>query len=246
MEQNLQREVTVGRNAVSAPGFARAPTGDPSLAQTVRTFFRNPSPCLLSIALMVALVVRARMAQWTPWDAVLALGLIAFQPLNEWLIHSYILHFRPRTFGPFTLDFRLAKTHRAHHMNPWDVPTLFIPLWAIGAALVVEPLLFYVLLPTTALAATGLTTALAIGVFYEWSHYLPHTAYRPKSSWWRNVVKYHRLHHFKNERYWMGVSSNLGDMLLQTFPQPREVAHSATVRDILARGDCTPGGMTSE
>jgi hypothetical protein len=219
------------------PTFAKAPEGDPSLGQTIRTFFSHPSPRTLTAGLLIALTVRLWLGGWTLWDPILALAMCAWQPINEWLIHKYLLHFRPRQIGRFTLDFELARRHRRHHLNPWDVPTLFIPMWTVVLALVLEPVLFFLLLPTVPLASSAVTMAVGIGLFYEWSHFLPHVGYRPTLTWWRNVVKYHRLHHFKNERYWMGVSSNLGDMVLGTFPQAREVPQSETVRDILARGD---------
>ena len=165
--------------------------------------------------------------------------LIALQPVTEWLIHAYVLHLKPIHIGRFTFDPRLARVHRAHHLDPWDLPSLFIPLRTIAIGLVVEPLLFFGLLPSHALAMTALTTATAIGLFYEWSHFLPHTAYRPKLKWWRDVIKYHRLHHFKNEHYWMGVSSSLGDKLLGTFPNVHDVANSDTVRTLLSRDDVT-------
>ena len=232
-------ESTVRSAPHDAGTFAKAPTGNPSLGATVQLFARHWSPRLITASLLVCLPVRLWLGNWTHWDAALALGLIAFQPVNEWLIHVFVLHLRPRKIGPWTLDFRLAKKHRAHHLNPWDVDTLFIPVRTLVISLIVESALFFTLLPTHALAMSALTTTVAIGLFYEWSHFLPHSAYRPKLKWWRDVVKFHRLHHFKNENYWMGVSSNFGDMLLGTFPNVRDVPNSDTVRTLLSRGDET-------
>ena len=220
-------------------GFAKAPAGNPTLSETFRVFCRQASPRIIASALAVCLPVRIWLGDWRAWDLLVAGVLIALQPVTEWLIHAYVLHLKPIHIGRFTFDPRLARVHRAHHLDPWDLPSLFIPLRTIAIGLVVEPLLFFGLLPSHALAMTALTTATAIGLFYEWSHFLPHTAYRPKFKWWRDVIKYHRLHHFKNEHYWMGVSSSLGDKLLGTFPNVRDVANSDTVRTLLSRDDVT-------
>ena len=50
---------------------------------------------------------------------------------------------------------------------------------------------------------------------------------------WRN----HRLHHFKNEHYWHGITQTLADRVLGTDPDQRDVDRSATARTL----DPTPG-----
>ena len=47
----------------------------------------------------------------------------------------------------------------------------------------------------------------------------------------------HRLHHFKNEHYWMGVTMHLGDRVLGTLASPKEVPTSPTCRDLLGQDD---------
>ena len=82
------------------------------------------------------------------------------------------------------------------------------------------------------LALTGIAFAY-LGLFrYEWSHFLIHTPYVPKTRWYRTIWRNHRLHHFKHEGYWMGVSSNLGDRLLGTNPDQRSIAKSPTARTL--------------
>ncbi len=67
---------------------------------------------------------------------------------------------------------------------------------------------------------------------YEWSHFLIHTPYVPQSRWYRTIWRNHRLHHFKHEGYWLGVSSNFGDRILGTNPDGRSVERSATARTL--------------
>jgi len=50
-----------------------------------------------------------------------------------------------------------------------------------------------------------------------------------QGSWsWRN----HRLHHFKNERYWFGVTSTVGDRVIGTLPDQSTVPRSPTARSL--------------
>ncbi len=67
---------------------------------------------------------------------------------------------------------------------------------------------------------------------YEWCHFLSHSPYQPKSERFRRVLVAHRLHHFKNEHYWMGVTSYLGDRTLGTYPDQHSVEKSPTVRTL--------------
>ena len=46
-----------------------------------------------------------------------------------------------------------------------------------------------------------------------------HTRYRPRTRLYRTLARRHRLHHFRNEHYWLGVTSNTGDRLLGTLPK---------------------------
>ena len=67
---------------------------------------------------------------------------------------------------------------------------------------------------------------------YEWCHFLIHTPYRPQGRYYRAIWRGHRLHHFKNEHYWFGVTSTVADHLLGTAPNQAEVARSGTARTL--------------
>jgi sterol desaturase/sphingolipid hydroxylase (fatty acid hydroxylase superfamily) len=78
-----------------------------------------------------------------------------------------------------------------------------------------------------------LSAALAeyVAIFvYEWTHFLIHTAYRPRSRYYRSVWRNHRLHHFKNERYWHGITQTVSDRVLGTLPDHHQVQRSETAR----------------
>jgi sterol desaturase/sphingolipid hydroxylase (fatty acid hydroxylase superfamily) len=76
------------------------------------------------------------------------------------------------------------------------------------------------------LAAAGL-------LHYEFVHLMVHTRYRPHTRYYRGLARHHRLHHFRNERYWLGVTSNSGDRLMRTLPADRgDVPLSDTARTL--------------
>lgn len=178
-------------------------------------------------------LLRIVVGGFSSWDLALAAGLVALQPFGEWLIHVYLLHFRPRTIRGRRIDFVAARYHRAHHRDPHDPRYWFIPLFSGLVGFVVTLTASVILAPTTGLALTGLWTTLALAFSYEWTHFLCHTSYRPRSAFYKRIWRHHRLHHFKNERYWMGVSMHMGDRVLGTMKDPAKVTTSPNCRDLL-------------
>jgi hypothetical protein len=75
-----------------------------------------------------------------------------------------------------------------------------------------------------ALLATGALQSLV----YEWIHFLVHTDYKPRSAAYRRLYVGHRLHHYRNENYWYGVTRRFGDTVLRTDPAKDDVPLSPT------------------
>jgi hypothetical protein len=47
------------------------------------------------------------------------------------------------------------------------------------------------------------------------------------------LARNHRRHHYRNERYWLGVTSNAGDRLMRTLPKADDdVPRSETARTL--------------
>ncbi len=202
-----------------------------SLGQAWSSFWRHPSPPMISGSLLVAVVARLLVGGGAWWELLIPVALVALFPLIEWVIHVVILHWRPRRLGPVTLDSLLAREHRAHHADPRDVPLVFIPwpalVWLLPAYAVVALLA----MPTLASALSLLVAVYGIKLAYEWTHYLVHSDYRPRSRAYRAVWRNHRLHHYKSEHYWFTVTSaGTADRLLGTFPDPADVPTSPTVK----------------
>lgn len=195
--------------------------------EALRTFLSTPSPLLVITMALTALAARIALGGWSVWDAVIAVALLAWWPINEWLIHVFVLHYKPRRIFGRTFDFPLPRKHRAHHADPWDLSLVFIPRHVFFWTPPLFALIVW-LAPDRGLALTFVATYLLLGVHYEWSHYLAHIGWCPPLEYYRRRVREHRLHHFRNENYWWGVSMGLGDRLLGTAPDVAQVDRSQT------------------
>lgn len=220
--------------ATAAPAARRTPPAT-TLADEFRTFRASPNAKVEATAVVVLLAGRILAGPWTSGDAVIGAALVAFQPFFEWTFHLYVLHYRPiRVFG-HVVDFELARKHREHHADPADVALVFVPMRSLIVLMAAAVIGCLLAIPSTAAALTALTVGASLLLAYEWTHYLIHSAYRPKTRIFRAIWRAHRLHHFKNERYWFGVTTPAADVLLRTYPAPATVATSATARDLSAR-----------
>jgi len=158
----------------------------------------------------------------------------------EWFLHLFLLH-APEDSARM-VRFHTGSGHRRHHLDPNDVGWILLS-WQDAAIFVMMLALWTAVwsLPVAALlgaplAATYLTALLAayIGMaHYEWTHLLVHTRYRPSSRFYKRLAANHRLHHYRNEHNWLGVTSNLGDRLLGTLPADKsDVPLSETARNL--------------
>jgi hypothetical protein len=207
-----------------------------SLGGAAREFLRHPSPWMIGAFLLGSVVARVAVGGGTAWELLVPAGLVALFPVVEWVVHVVVLHWRPRTLGPVTVDSLLAREHRAHHADPRDLPLVFIPwralLWLLPAYVVVA----WLVTPSASWMLTLLVSVYGIKLGYEWTHYLVHSDYRPQSRWYRAVWRNHRLHHYKNEHYWFTVTSaGTADRLFGTYPaDPSRVPTSPTVKRLHA------------
>jgi Fatty acid hydroxylase superfamily len=206
-----------------------------TLADAWRGLWSYPSPWMLAVTLFAALTLRVVVGDWQITDVVVPVVMLAAFPFFEWVVHVFLLHWRPRRVGRLTIDPLLARKHREHHVDPRNVPLIFIPwqalLWVIPATVAIAGLAFSRL----GLGLTYVVFAVALGLAYEWSHYLIHSDYKPKTRLYRAVWRNHRLHHYKNEHYWFTVtSSGTADRVLHTYPDPARVPTSPTAKNLHA------------
>jgi hypothetical protein len=176
----------------------------------------------------VALGIRVALGNWSAWDAAIPLMLLCFWPLQEWLIHVFILHYRPVTLFGRQLDFKVPRLHREHHQDPWRLDLVFIPIHVFAYTPLTVGALVLLGLPQPQLVATGLAAYYALSLHYEWVHFMIHTRYRPRLGYYQRLARNHLLHHFRNEHYWYGVTMLQADGWLGTAPVPNEVPKSET------------------
>lgn len=207
-----------------------------SLGGAARVFAAAPTARILAAVLLVGLLVRSQLGPLGPWDAAAALGNLAFQPLREWLIHVFLLHFRPRQVRGRTIDLVIARKHRAHHREPDRTDLVFMPLRGLAMGFFGDLAFWWLVAPTPGAMVSGVLSTVALGLHYEWIHYLCHAPYRPQGAWFKARWRHHRLHHYKSEHWWFGVSLHLADRLLRTTPDPASVPTSATARDLHGGG----------
>ncbi len=204
-----------------------------SLGTTFREFVRHPSPWMIAATIVTALVWRIAEGDWRLSDLWAPVILVAFFPVLEWVIHVFILHWRPRKVAGIKIDSELARDHRRHHADPRDIPLVFIPWRSLIAVIAGD---FAISLLAFPRLGQGLTFLFAVGVtglLYEWAHYLIHSDYKPKTKTYKAVWRNHRLHHYKNEHYWFTVTSTAtADRIFGTYPDPGKVKASATAKNL--------------
>jgi hypothetical protein len=222
----------------------RRASGPVRLGDVAREFVRHDSPKLIGAALSLAVATRVVAAHFSWRDIVIPLGLIAFEPLTEWVIHVYLLHAKPIKIAGRSHDLLAAREHRAHHAAPGELDGVLVPTYAVLLFLpLIAVVLFGLSVPLHVLVGgerlawwlSGVIAGYGILLTYEWCHFLIHSPYRPRSRYYKSIWRNHRLHHYKNEHYWFGVTSNLGDVVLGTNPEQAAVRKSQTARALAER-----------
>jgi hypothetical protein len=212
------------------------------LGQAWREFLRHESPWAIGVGILALGIVRVVIGDPTWRDAVAVAAMLAVYPFGEWAIHVYLLHAKPMKVRGRELETVAARAHRAHHRQPNDLDQVLLYWWQAAFLMVFAvPLTIGLGALIVAVAAgpvpLGALVSAALGGYcmvfvYEWTHFLIHTAYRPRSRVYRTIHRNHRLHHFKNEHFWHGITNNLSDRVLGTNPDQREVSKSETARTL--------------
>jgi hypothetical protein len=199
-----------------------------------RVFSRKRAPRMLFTAVVLAVIARLALGHFTWRDLVAVAAMLVIYPFGEWAIHVYLLHSK--------LDLVSTRSHMEHHADPHDLNLInFGPGEALAILLLAAP--FSVALSAALVApvpgalpvgpfVTELATAYVLIAIYEWIHFLIHTAHRPRTRWFRRIWRNHRLHHFKNEHYWHGITNTISDTVLGTNPDQSKVPRSSTARAI--------------
>ena len=203
-----------------------------TLAEARREFLRHRSARILLTVSALAWAARTALGGWGAWDALIPVIILSLEPFTEWVIHVVLLHWKPRQVAGRRIDPLIARKHRAHHRDPKDVELIFVPLQVLVTSLAVGAVLYLTLLPTLRLGLTTMAASFTMFAVYEWTHFLIHSTYRPRTRAYRYIWRAHRLHHYRNENYWFGVTMHMADHVLHTFPEKDAVPASSTARTL--------------
>lgn len=206
-----------------------------TLRGVFQIFIRQRSTQIIFGLLVPVLAVRIVVGDFSLWDLAVVAAILALHPFTEWVIHVGVLHWRPRKLGPFTIDTELAREHRLHHESPHDPTHWRTPMRGALIGMAIASAVVAIIAPTWALWLSFVAAVVAVGLVYEWTHFICHSSYRPRGRLYKRLWRHHRLHHFKNEHYWMGVTMHLGDWVLRTNPSAKEVPTSPTCRNLFGQ-----------
>jgi hypothetical protein len=199
-----------------------------TVKSAVAEFVQHRGPQLLAGELTALVVARMLWPEWSSADAIVAAALVAFNPFSEWLIHVFILHCPA---NGSRRDKLAGVSHRRHHENPRDLRFQFIHPRVIVGGIPLSALILAAFRRPS--AVTALLTITLLVLVYEWVHFLIHTDYAPRHALFRRLHRAHRLHHFRNEKYWLGVATRWGNRVLGTNPRKEDVEVSPTAKTAL-------------
>jgi fatty acid hydroxylase family protein len=213
-----------------------------TLAHARSEFAHKRSPWMIVAAIAIAAIWRATLGPPGWQDVVAVAASLVIYPFGEWAIHVYLLHMKPIKIRGRRIDPPAARSHRAHHGEPTDLSMILLEpkevaqllLLAVPVSVAIIGLVFWLVAGSVPLAPllTAAITDYALILCYEWTHFLIHTAYRPRSRFYKSAWRNHRLHHFKNEHFWHGVTNNVSDRVLGTNPEQSTVRRSRTARTL--------------
>lgn len=208
-------------------------------AEAARAFLQQRSGRLLLVVAIGLAIVRAFAGPFGAADVTMIVTTFALVGPFEWIVHRYLLHAPTGSRRMGIL--RTGTGHVEHHKDPGELRWLML-CWrdAVVFTLALGAIAAAFALPIATLFGAGsmstfLTTwtVTSIGLLhYEWTHLLVHTRYRCQRRYYRTLEAHHRLHHYRNEHYWLGVTARSGDRLLGTMPERGEVELSPTARTL--------------
>lgn len=209
-------------------------------AETFRVFVRFGSPKVISAFVGSLVLVRFVYRSWGWGDLIVAAMTLLLLGVFEWVVHLFLLHAPVESIR--MRKFKTGTGHRKHHQDPTGMVHLllntpeagvFAALFAVFTVLWVPALMWVLGFEILGPYLTGYMLAVIGLLHYEWTHLLVHTRYQPATRYYARLARNHRLHHYRNEHYWLGVTSNMGDRILRTLPKDKgDVPLSETARTL--------------
>ena len=178
-----------------------------SLGACARSFFSFGSPRLLGLQLLAAIAARPFLGPPRASEALVVIAIAIYWPLQEWILHRYVLHMKPITLGGRTWVSRAVITHALHHENPVELGPTLLPTSTIALLVPIHVGGWLLLSPSLGFACTGVACLGAAALLYEWIHFLTHTAYKPRTRWFRDVKRRHMAHHMRDPMRWFAFTA---------------------------------------
>jgi sterol desaturase/sphingolipid hydroxylase (fatty acid hydroxylase superfamily) len=143
--------------------------------------------------------------------ALMALGMLVWT-LIEYLLHRFLLHYRPQRPALLAV---VEKLHLGHHRNPQDESKVTVPV--SGSLPIAGGLLGLYRLMTGSwqVAALLMTGSIAGYLYYETVHFWIHCGAR-RGRWLGQQRANHLSHHFKDQTRCFGVTTQVWDLILGT------------------------------
>jgi len=231
--------------ATTTDAAASGGAGTVGLGEEARVFFGYGSPRIMGALSLAAIGVRLGLGHWSLADLAVCGGILIVEPFLEWVLHVFGLHAKPRIVFGRKLDPLYARRHRMHHRDPRNIPLVFVPLPVLAGFIATLLAVSYFAFGPWQLKFTALATMTSFLFGYEWTHFLIHSPHVPRSRVFRAVWRAHILHHYKNEKFWFGVTNPIADHVLRTFPAKESVPTSPTARTLGVDDEFTLIGATS-
>ena len=203
-----------------------------TLKRVLGLFFGAPSTRCIVLAIAGSIAARLGAGPLSMMELLLMAGVFVAWPFGEWSAHRWLLHIRPRRIFGLSFDPYFARRHRQHHMNPSDFPLVFLPVRVVLTAYAVFSALLFVASGDRALTFGVMVAISVAALVYEWHHFSAHTDYAPSIRWQAEVVRRHRLHHYKSERRWFGFTVPAVDDWFGTGGAAAEAERSRTTRTL--------------
>jgi len=216
--------------AEAATRRTRAPSD--TLRRVLGLFFGAPSTRCIVLAIAASVALRLGAGPVSMVELALMAGVFVAWPFGEWGAHRWLLHIRPRRLFGLSFDPYFARRHRQHHMNPSDYPLVFLPVRVVAGAYAVFSTLLFLASGDRALTFGVMAAISVAALVYEWHHFVAHTDYAPSIRWQAEVVRRHRLHHYKSERRWYGFTVPAVDDWFGTGGAAADAERSRTTRTL--------------
>ncbi|PFD38758.1 fatty acid hydroxylase [Bacillus cereus] len=199
------------------------------MKRVVKEFFLQHDIVIMYSVLLIFIIILKM--QFFTWIGILScLAGVVFYTLNEYVTHRFLFHIKPPK-NRFLLKM-LRRLHYDHHVYPDDLKLLFLPVWYSLPGFAIYLFVLYGFTKSVTVTLSFGIGMIIMLLVYEWKHYIAHKPIRPFTKFGRWLKKQHILHHYKNEKYWFGVSNPVYDFLFGTYKDGKDVELSETARNL--------------